>query len=58
MNPLIELFYNLGCDLTVVPSNEFECFLLALKFLAALVLIVMFLKFLFKVMCNMLGGKW
>lgn len=58
MNPVIELFMTLGCDLTVVPANEFECFLLALKFIAASTFIVMFLKFLFKVMCNMLGGKW
>ncbi len=58
MNPIIQLFYNLGCDLTVVPTNEFECFLLALKFIACLVLICVFLRFLFKIMCNMLGGKW
>lgn len=58
MNPVIELFYNLGCDLTAVPANEFECFLLALKFIAVLTFIVMFLKFLYKIMCQMLGGKW
>lgn len=58
MNPVIQLFYDLGCDLTVTPANEFECFLLALKFIAASTFIIMFLKFLFKIMCNMLGGKW
>lgn len=58
MNPLIQLFYDLGCDLTITPTTPYECFLLALKFLAVLVILVMFLKFIFKIMCNMLGGKW
>lgn len=58
MNSIIELFYNLGCDLTTAPTSDYECFLLALKFIAVLVFVCIFLKFLFKVMCNMLGGKW
>ena len=58
MNPVIQLFYNLGCDLTQVPTNDYEAIVLVLKFIACLVLVCMFLTSLFKVMCNMLGGKW
>lgn len=58
MNPVIELLQTLGCDLTVIPTNDFELAVLVMKFIVAFGLICIFLKFLFKVMCNMLGGKW
>ena len=37
MNPVIQLFYNLGCDLTQVPTNDYEAIVLVLKFIACLV---------------------
>ncbi len=58
MDVITQLYFNLGCDLTTVPANEFQCFLLALKFIAASTLIIMFLRFLFKIMLSMLGGRW
>lgn len=58
MPPIINLFYTLGCDLTTAPTNDYEAILLAMKFIACLVLIYLFCKSLFKVMCHFLGGKW
>ncbi len=58
MYPVIQLFQSLGCDLTQIPTNDYEGLVLILKFIACLALILMFLKSLFKVMCHMLGGKW
>ena len=58
MNPIIKLFYDLGCDLTVAPANDYELALLIMKFIAILIMIVLFMRFLYKVMASMLGGKW
>lgn len=58
MNPIIQLFYDLGCDLNVAPTNDYELAILIMKFIAALSMILLFLRFLYKVMANMLGGKF
>lgn len=61
MTPMIEnaihqLFFELGVNLDYVPANEWECFLMALQFLAALWFIWWFVKMLFTVMRSYLRG--
>ena len=49
-NVIHELFYSLGVDLDYVPKNNFQCFTMALSFLAALWFIWHFVKFLWRLM--------
>lgn len=58
MNPVIQLLQSLGCDLTVVPINDYECAVLIMKFVAAFGLVWLFCKFVYLLTRNMIGGRW
>lgn len=58
MNPIIELLQQLGCDLTVIPTNEFELAVLIMRFVSAFGLVIMFMKMIFTVTRHFLGGRW
>lgn len=58
MNPVVQLLQNLGCDLTVIPTNDYECAVLVMKFIAAFGLVWLCCKFLLLLTRTMLGGRW
>lgn len=58
MNPVIELLQTLGCDLTVIPTNDYELGVLIMKFIAAFGLVSIFVKMIFTLTRNMIGGRW
>lgn len=58
MNPVIQLLQSLGCDLTVIPTNDYELGVLIMKFIAAFGLVWIFVKMIFLLTRNMLGGRW
>ena len=58
MYPIIELFKSFGCDLTVIPSSDYELAVLIMKFVAVLALLLLLVKFLLLLTRNFLGGKW
>lgn len=58
MNPIIQLLQQLGCDLTVVPTNDYELAILIMKFIAAFGLVYLMVKFLLLITRHMLGGRW
>ena len=49
-NIIHELFYSLGVDLDYTPQNTFQCFTMALQFVAALWFIWHFVKFMWRLM--------
>lgn len=49
-NIIHQLFSELGVNLDYVPENEFECFTMALQFLAALWFIWWFVKMMYTLM--------
>ena len=49
-NIIHELFYSLGVDLDYTPVNTFQCFTMALQFVAALWFIWHFVKFMWRLM--------
>lgn len=49
-NIIHQLFLSLGVNLDYVPDTEFECFTMALQFLAALWFIWWFVKMLYTLM--------
>lgn len=55
-NVIHQLFFELGVNLDYVPENEFECFTMALQFLAALWFIWWFVKMLYTLMRGFLKG--
>ena len=55
-NVIHQLFSELGVNLDYVPENEFECFTMALQFLAALWFIWWFVKMLYTLMRGFLKG--
>lgn len=55
-NIIHQLFSELGVNLDYVPANEWECFTMALQFLAALWFIWWFVKFLFTLLRGGLRG--
>lgn len=58
MYPIIELLYNLGCDLTTVPTNDYELAVLIMKFIAVLSVVILFLKMVFTVTRSFLRGRF
>lgn len=61
MSPMIDnmihqLFLSLGVNLDYVPQSDYECFLMALQFIAALWFIWWFVKYLFTVLRSFLTG--
>ncbi len=58
MNPIVELLQTLGCDLTVIPTNDYELAVLIMKFIAAFGLVWLICKMIFLVTRNFLGGRW
>ena len=61
MNPMPEniihqLFLNLGVNLDYVPANEFECFTMALQFLAGAGFMLWFVRFMFTLLRSFLTG--
>lgn len=58
MNPVIQLLQSLGCDLTVIPQNDYELGVLIMKFIAAFGLVFLFIKFTFSIARSMIGGRW
>ena len=55
-NVIHQLFSELGVNLDYVPENEFECFTMAVQFLAALWFIWWFVKMLYTLMRGFLKG--
>ena len=58
MNPIIELLQTLGCDLTIIPTNDYELAVLIMKFIAAFGLVWLIMKMVFQVTRNFLGGRF
>ena len=58
MNPVIELLYQLGCDLTIIPTNDYELAVLIMKFISAFGLIIMLMKMIFTVTRSFLRGHF
>lgn len=58
MNPVIQLLQTLGCDLTIIPTNDYELAILIMRFIAAFGLVWLCLKFLLLITRNMIGGRW
>ncbi len=58
MNPVIELLQQLGCDLTVVPTNDYEMAVLIMRFISAFGLVMMFMKMIFQVTRQFLRGRF
>lgn len=58
MNPVIELLQLLGCDLTIIPTNDYEFGVLVMKFIAAFGLVWLMLKMVFFTTRRFLGGRW
>lgn len=58
MNPVIQLLQQLGCDLTVIPTNDYELAVLIMKFIAAFGLVILFLKMIFHVTRSFLRGRY
>ncbi len=58
MNPVIQLLQQLGCDLTVIPTNDYELAVLIMKFISALSLVIMFMKMVFTVTRQFLRGRF
>lgn len=58
MNPVIELLQQLGCDLTVIPTNDYELAVLIMKFVSAFGLVVLFMKMIFTVTRSFLRGRF
>lgn len=57
-NPIHELFRLCGCDLDYMPMHKYEAIMQGFQFLAAAWFITMFVRFLYKLTCNLLtGGK-
>lgn len=56
--PVIELLKELGCDLTVIPTNEYELAVLAMKFVACFGLVWLICKITMLVTRQFLGGRW
>ena len=57
-NIIHELFSELGVNLDYTPTNNFQCFTMALQFVAALWFIWWFVKFLFSVLRSMLSPRY
>lgn len=55
-NVIHQLFFELGVNLDYVPETEFECFTMALQFLAALWFIWWFVKMMYTLMRGFLKG--
>lgn len=58
MNPIIELLQQLGCDLTVIPTNEFELAVLIMRFISAFGLLILIMKMIFTVTRSFLRGRF
>lgn len=58
MNPVIQLLQNLGCDLTVIPTNDYELAVLIMKFIAAFGLVILLFKMIFCVTRGFLRGRY
>lgn len=58
MNPVIELLQQLGCDLTVIPTNDYELAVLIMKFIAAFGLVVLLMKMIYTVTREFLRGRF
>ena len=56
-NIIHELFAELGVNLDYTPTSPYQCFTMALQFLAAIWFIWWFVKFLFKLLVSFLSGK-
>lgn len=54
-NIIHQLFFELGVNLDYVPETEFECFTMALQFLAALWFIWWFVKMMYQLMKSTFG---
>lgn len=58
MNPIIDLLYQFGCDLTTIPTNYYELAVLIMRFISAFGILMMFMKMIFTVTRHFLGGRW
>lgn len=57
-NIIHQLFFELGVNLDYIPQNKYEAFTMGLQFLAGLWFIWWFVKFLFTLLKQFLGGRW
>lgn len=58
MTPILDLLRDLGCDLYLIPRDEFELAVLAMRFIAVLSIVILCLKFLLLITRHMIGGRW
>lgn len=56
-NVIHQLFLELGCDLDYVPQQKYEAFTMGLQFVAGLVFWLVFVHFLYKLMCSFLNWR-